>query len=303
MNPASLRRFGAVLALSLVAFCGAANAADSSEDSPRELRHGSRAKAHDGTLVAYDKVTGVFVVPSLQDTFWIGNRFYRCDNGVWTMATAAAGPWELTAQHLVPDVARERFSPPKTQATARLPSGREAIYEPRLKVYRVVGRRGVFLFDGLFYRYETGVWLESTKDDGPWKTTSMKPLPATLRNAVPVPESGQKVLLPTGETAVYQADGDFFFLQEKPETLLFDGTFYEKRDRKWFSSSQASSGFTEVVSTARVPVNVRKGFRPGDKGKAAGKNASGGKAEGTRAGAGKPDASGKSADRNAKADQ
>lgn len=284
MNPAFLRRLGAVLALSFAAVAAAAAisaaaiAADPAGDDPKqELRHGSRAKAHDGTMVVYDKVTGVFVVPTRKNTFWIGNRFYQYDNGVWTVATAIAGPWELSAQHLVPDVAREKFSPPRTAVTAKLPSGVEAIYEPRLKVYRIAGKKGVFLFDGLFYRYDTGVWLESATDGGPWKTTSMKVLPANLRKAVPLPESGQKVALPSGEIAIYDSDGDFFFLEKEPATFLYDGTFYEKREGKWLSSSQASSGFKEVGSTGKVPANIRKSVRPGDKPKGERKRAAGDK--------------------------
>ena len=139
MNYPSLRRFGAaadfsVLVLTsfapagLAAGLAAGVAADSSTEG---LHHGSRAKAGDGTMVVYDKVNGVFLVPDHENAFWIDQRFYRYDGGLWLAAPAIAGPWELVAAEAVPEVATSRFGPLKVTVTAKLPSGRDAVYEPR----------------------------------------------------------------------------------------------------------------------------------------------------------------------------
>ncbi len=296
MNRSFLRRVGAAPVFSLAAilavacFASPATADDPPTDAPR---HGSRSKAGDGTTVVWDNVSGAYRVMNRWDTYWIDDRFYQYDNGVWQTAAKLAGRWGLVAQDLVPPVARGRHAAPKTEVTAKLPSGREAVYEPRLKVFRVAGRKGVFLFDAEFYRYDGGVWLVSAGDDGPWAAVSMKVLPVPLRKAVPPPEAGQSVTLPSGETVVYDAESKLFSVQGKPDTLLFDGTFYEKRDNKWFASSKSSAGFEEL-GVVKVPAPVRMKYRKplGDKAKsntpkAKGEHAGGGRAKGEHAGGGK----------------
>ena len=231
------------------------------ETPPKEgLRHGSRAKAGDGTLVVYDKVNGIYRVPDRSTTYWVDDTFYQYENGVWLESKVLAGPWALTPQHLVPDLALDRHAPPKTAVKATLPSGREAVFEPRLKVFKVAGRKGVFLFDARFYRYEEGIWFESKKDDGPWTPTSMKLLPVALRKAVPLPEGGTKVTLPSNEVVVYDAEKKIFRVENKPDTFLFDGTFYERRNDEWFAAPGAPAGYQEIQLT-KVPSPVRMVYR------------------------------------------
>ncbi len=251
--------------LFLLVCLASASAALATMPAKETLRLGSRAKAADGTMVVYDKVNGVFIVPGHKDTYWIDEKFYEYRNGVWVTSAQIAGPWELIPQHLVPDPAIQRYEPLKKPVTATLPSGREVVFEPRLKVFKVAGRKGVFLFDGRFYRYDDGVWLESKSDEGPWMTTSMKILPVVLRKALPVPEDGATVALPSGEKVVYDAGRKIFHVENKPDTLLFDGTFYERRDDKWFSAPGAAAGFHELAVT-KVPPAVRLVYRktPGD---------------------------------------
>ncbi|HXC52350.1 MAG TPA: hypothetical protein VN634_15825 [Candidatus Limnocylindrales bacterium] len=271
----SRRPVRAVLRGSLLLLVCLASASTALATMPAKetLRHGSRAKAADGTMVVYDKVNGVFIVPGHKDTYWVDDKFYEYRNGVWVTSAQIAGPWELIPQHLVPDPAIERYEPLKTPVTATLPSGREVVFEPRLKVFKVAGRKGVFLFDGRFYRYDDGVWLESKSDDGPWTTTSMKILPVVLRKAVPEPEEGATVALPTGEKVVYDAGTKIFHVENKPDTLLFDGTFYERRDDKWFSAPGAAAGFKELGVT-KLPPAVRLAYRKtSDGGKKPPKNA------------------------------
>jgi len=220
------------------------------------LRHGSRVTAADGTLVLYDKVIGIFIVPGHKDTYWRDDRYYHFDHGVWTSSAKADGPWELTSQRDVPEAAVLRFKPPKEEVTAKLPSGREAVYDTHLKVYKVAGQKGVFLYDGRFYRYDTGIWMDSKKDDGPWTPTSLKILPVALRKAVPPPDDGAKVTLPSGETVVYQQSSKLFRIENKPETVLFDGSFYELHGDKWVSAPGAPAGFQEINAT-KVPGPVR----------------------------------------------
>jgi hypothetical protein len=283
VNFALLRPLAAALAISvsISSFCFAADAPGDKNHPPanaphdngaaaapanaaagtapaQPLRHGARSTAKDGTMVVYDKVTGVFVVPTRQNTFWIDNRFWQYDNGVWTAAPAIAGPWNLVADRIVPDVAREKFAAPKTDVTAKLPDGSEAVYEPRLRVFKVAGKKGMFLFDGMFWRYDHGIWYGSSKTDGPFVPTSSRELPAVLRNAVPAPGKGERVTLPSGDVLLYDDKADFFTVDGKPETIYFDGTFYEKRDKTWFSSSSSKDGFTEVAAAGKIPANVRK---------------------------------------------
>jgi len=128
----------------------------------------------------------------------------------------------------------------------------------------MAGLKGVFLFDAMFYRYDTGVWLASSKEEGPWTPTSSKPLPQVLRRALPVPEVGEKVTLPTGETLVFEGEGNLFAVEGRDATVYYDGAFWERRENKWFTSSKSSSGFTEVAMQ-KVPGAVRtKYHKPND---------------------------------------
>lgn len=223
-------------------------------------RHGARSKAPDGTVVVYDKVAGAWRAPAIPEAYWVLERFYRFDNGIWLTSKAAAGPWELAPSSAVPEVVREGYLPPKVATTAKLPSGIEAVYEPRLKVFKVAGHKGVFLFDGTFYRNENSLWLGAPGVDGPWAAASPKPLPIPLRKAVGEPADGQEAKLPTGETVVWDGTSKVFTLKDKPGTVLHDGKFYEKREEKWFASASPSAGFAEVANKD-IPAAVRFKFR------------------------------------------
>lgn len=296
MNPSTMRRFGAALVFSFATSPFLLSTALAGNDAPAPLHLGSRAKASDGTEVVYDAVGGVFVVLDRKDTFWVAPRFYHVDNGLWLAAPALAGPWDLVPSADVPPEARGHRMPPKSTVTVKLPSGRDAVYEPVLKVFRVAGRKGVFLHEGIYYRYDTGLWLSSRGDDGPWAVASAKALPVPLRAAVPVPQPGETVKLPSGETVAYDADAKVFQLDGKPETAFFEGNFYEKRDDQWFSSTAGAGPFAET-KVDKVPLGVRFKFRKataliGDKPKKA-KPAGGGQ-KGAKGGKGKA-AAGKNA--------
>lgn len=267
MNPTFLRRFGAALLFSVVTLIPivphAFAEAPLAPGSPT-LRHGSRAHAADGTLLVYDKVNGIYVVPDRKQTWWVADRFFQSDGGLWLSATAIAGPWQLTPLKDVPAIAKDTRGPVKGEAKAKLPSGGEAIYDARLRAYKVAGKKGVFLVDATFYRYEGGVWLGSSSDEGPWAPTSIKSLPPPLHKSMPAPEAGATVTLPSGEKVVYDATTKLFNLEGKPDTLLLNGLFYEKRDDKWFSSASGTTGFVETP-TPKVPALVRLKYRkPGD---------------------------------------
>ena len=223
------------------------------------LRHGSRATAADGTTVVYDGVNGVFVAAPHRRTYWAGQKFYRYDGGLWMTAAAVAGPWELVALRLVPKELSKLHARPVASVKARLPSGGEAVFEPRLRAYRVAGKVGVFVHDGRFYRYDAGIWLESDREEGAWQLARERHLPQSLRKAVPVPEAGRAVTLPCGEVVVYDAEKESFVLRDKLDTLLFDGTFYERRGQKWFASLRTAAKFHQVEDD-KVPPQVRMKF-------------------------------------------
>lgn len=224
------------------------------------LRHGARSKTPDGTVLVYDGVAGAWRAPAMPEAYWIGERFYRHDNGVWLSATTAAGPWNLVASAAVPEAARDRYVPPKLAVTAKLPSGVEAVYEPRLKVFKVAGHKGVFLFDGTFYRNENGLWLGAAGPEGPWTPASPKPLPVPLRKGVGEATDGQQATLPGGEVVVWDGTSKVFTLRDKPDTVLHDGKFWEKREEKWFESASPGTGFVEAANKD-VPAAVRFKFR------------------------------------------
>jgi hypothetical protein len=224
------------------------------------LRHGSRRRAGDGTKVVFDKVAGAFRAAGLGETWWIDGRYYRWDGGVWTRAEVAAGPWSLVALADVPAAARERYLPPKTTTTVKLPAGLEVVFEPRLKVYKVAGRKGVFLFDARFYRSEGGLWLEAAEADGPWIPANPRPLPVLLRKAVGEPAAGAVATLPSGEAVTWDARAKLFVLRDKPEVVLYEGKFFERRGPKWFESSAPSAGFAEK-DAKDIPPAVRFKFR------------------------------------------
>lgn len=256
-------------------------ASPQADPATKDLRHGARSKASDGSTLIWDKVTGVFVSPDRPDTYWIADRFYQYKDGVWLKAGVLAGPWEVIAQHMVPEVARGRHGVPKQSVKTKLPSGREAVYYARLKAFKIAGRKGVFLFDATYYRYDNGVWLESASDDGPWTAASAKRLPSALRRGVPLPESGTKVSLPSGETLVSEGDSGVFAVQDKPNLVYFDGAFYERRQSQWFVSNKSATGFEELANN-KVPGAVRTNYhntgggsgkaRRADKGTAANKD-------------------------------
>jgi len=307
--PFSLRRFGAALVCSLAIVAPAAPpalatepaapaakpgpaakpapvASDSGaptsilrarEEAEREgRRNGARSKAADGTLVVWDNVNSVWVAAGSKNTYWVDERYYRFDEGVWLTSKLLAGPWEITRQHLVPEAPRDRHAPPKDSVTASLPSGLEAIYEPRLKVFKIGGRKGIFLHDGLFYRYDGGVWLESGVVDGPWTPTSSVALPQSLRRALAPPEKGSRVTLPSGDVLVSEGQPNLFAVDGRPDALYFDGAFYERRNQKWFKSASLASEWEEI-SSQKIPGTVRSNYhlggkiKPGDKKKASAK--------------------------------
>ncbi|HEY2775981.1 MAG TPA: hypothetical protein VGK20_18215 [Candidatus Binatia bacterium] len=256
MNVATMRRLAAALFVAVFSAAPVSPLALAADTQANAPRNGSRSHAADGTMVVYDGVNEMYVAPDRKDTFWIKNRFYHYEAGVWLASNAMAGPWEITPERYVPEAALGRFAPLKGGATATLPSGHQAVFEPRLKSYKVAGKKGVFLFDAVFYRYDNGLWLESDKEDGPWTPASARVLPVPLKKAVPPPDDGQSVTLPSGEKAVYDAKSRVFSLEDKPDVLLFDGEFYKKQDDKWQASSTTSSGFEEIEPN-KVPGPVR----------------------------------------------
>ena len=221
-------------------------------------------------MLIWDNVTGVFVSPDQSKTYWVGERFYQSKDGVWLTSGVLAGPWQMIAQQMVPEAARGRHGVPKESVTTTLPSGREAVFDPRLKAFKIAGKKGVFLFDAGYYRYDSGVWLESTSDEGPWAAVSAKRLPGALRRGVPVPDAGTKVTLPSGETLASEGESGLFAVDGKPDAVYFDGSFYERRESKWFVSNKSASGFEELA-TNKVPGVVRSNYHKG--------NDSGGKAK------------------------
>ncbi|MFN2426578.1 MAG: hypothetical protein ABR587_09060 [Candidatus Binatia bacterium] len=247
-----------------VSTAGKSSLAPAGDLNTNTLRHGSRAKAADGSLLVWDNVTKVFASPDRKDTYWVDDQFFQHEKGLWMTSPALAGPWELVPISRVPEVARGRHAPLRVATRARLPWGREAVYEPKLKVYKVAGLKGVFLFDATFFRYENGVWLESSRDEGPWTVTSGKLLPQVLRRAVPAPVAGQKATLPSGETLVSEGEAGIFAVDGRPDTVFFEGAFYERRGNDWFTSTKSATGYVDVPVT-KVPGPVRtKYHRPGD---------------------------------------
>lgn len=232
-------------------------AADTRESAA--LHHGKHDKAADGTAIVYDKVRGVFLVPSLERVYWIDEKFFRYEAGLWLGAGALAGPWRLVAQRDVPPVALRLHESRKGATVAKLPSGREAVFDPKLRAHRVAGKDDVFVVDGSFVRYDSGVWLESSSEDGPWSLAQERKLPPALRKAMPVPGPGRAVTLPSGEVVVYDSDAAMFVLRDKPGTTLFDGTFYERRGGKWFAAASKTENFIEA-DPAKVPQPVRSKY-------------------------------------------
>jgi hypothetical protein len=241
-------------------------AAPAADPATQGLRHGARSKASDGSMLVWDNVSGLFVSPEHPNTYWVAERFYRYQDGVWLTSAAMAGPWQMVGQHMVPEIARARhLGVLKESVTTRLPSGREAVYEPRLKVFKIAGKKGVFLFDAVYYRYDNGVWLESSSDEGPWTATSAKRLPGVLRRGVPLPQDGTKVTLPSGETLVSEGETGVFAVEGRPDAVYFDGSFYERRENEWLVSDKSASGFQEIA-TSKVPGVVRSNYHKGSGG-------------------------------------
>jgi hypothetical protein len=236
-------------------------------------RHGARSKTADGTLIIWDNVNFVWIAVEPKNTYWVGDRYFRFDEGIWLESKLIKGPWEMTAAHLVPEAPRGRHGDPRESVTATLPSGLEAIYDPRIRVFKIAGRKGVFLFDSSFYRYDTGVWLESKSAEGPWTHTSSVGLPAALRRAVAAPEQGARVTLPSGDVLVAEAQPNLFAVEGKPNAVYFDGAFYERRNQKWFKTTNLASAWEEVT---KIPPTVRSKYHknPNKKGQGADKKKS-----------------------------
>jgi hypothetical protein len=78
------------------------------------------------------------------------------------------------------------------------------------------------------------------------------------------------VLVSEGVPGLFGVDG-------KADLLYFDGTFYERRDQKWFSSASAGSGWEEI-SSQKIPATVRSNYHKSP-GSAGGKKKGGGKGE------------------------
>jgi hypothetical protein len=242
-------------------------------------RHGARSKAADGTLLVWDNVNFVWIATEPKNTYWVGDHYFRFDEGIWLTSNLAKGPWEMTAAHLVPEAPRGRHGDPKETVTATLPSGLEAIYDPRIRVFKIAGKKGVFLFDGAFYRYDGGVWLESKSADGPWTHTSSVGLPAALRRAVAQPEQGTRVTLPSGDVLVSEGLPNLFAVEARPDAVYFDGAFYERRNQKWFKTTNLASDWEEVT---KIPPTVRSKYhknpnKKGAQGKGADKKKHAGK--------------------------
>jgi hypothetical protein len=236
------------------------SAAKAREEAEREgRRHGTRSKTPDGTLIIWDNVNSVWVAAQPKNTYWVIDRYYRFDEGIWLASASLQGPWELTAEHRVPEAARGRHGPPKDSVTATLPSGLEAIYEPRMKVFKVAGRKGVFLYDASFYRYDGGVWLDSTSVEGPWTPTASTALPQALRKNLSPPQKGTRVTLPSGDVLVSEGLANLFAVEGRPDAIYFDGAFYERRDQKWFKTKTLALGWEEV-SSQKIPPTVRQNY-------------------------------------------
>ncbi len=247
------------------------SAAKKAADAP-EPRHGQRSKAADGSLLVYDKVVGAYRATEHVSTYWIDGRFWRFEDGVWSSADKFDGPWSVVSAQVVPKAARDQHSAPKTTTKMVLPSGREAIFEPRLKVHKVVGLKGVFLFDGEFYRYDGGVWFASQGEDGPWRPTSGKPLPPPLKRALPEPVHGDKVTMPSGAVLVYDGNSRLYSVEGRPATVFFDGAFYEREEDRWMRSVDGGAQMQPVeVTTVPVPVRAKYHTPAGGK-QAASKN-------------------------------
>jgi hypothetical protein len=234
------------------------------EEAEREgRRHGARKTVGDGTLLVWDNVNSVWIATEPKDTYWVDDTFYRYDGGVWLRSGAAKGPWELTASDLVPDAPRGRHGDPKKEVSPTLPSGVEAHWDPKLKAFKVAGRKGVFLVDAAYYRYDGGVWLESASPEGPWKTASAAPLPPALRRALPAAKKGDRVTLPGGDVLVSEGQPNLFGVEGRPNVLYFDGTFYERRDEKWMQAASLASEWEESPAQ-KVPGPVRSNYHKKD---------------------------------------
>jgi len=222
--------------------------------------HGARAKAADGSTVFYDKVRGVYVSPDQHNTFYNADRFYRQVEGIWLSAASSKGPWELAPEESVPESLRDAYLPPKTKVTATLPSGMAVVYEPDLRAYRVTSQEGLFISDGRFYRYTDGIWLSSTKAEGPWELANTKGLSAPLKHRVKPPEAGQKVTLPSGTVLEYDDEVLLFRVAGQGDVYLHDGAFVARREGKWLTSATPDGAFVDL-HPARVPPSLKAYYK------------------------------------------
>ena len=237
---------------------------------PSAPAHGYRAKAPDGTNIVFDGVFGAYAVPGHVRTYWSGDHYYRNVEGVWLQATAVDGPWDLVAAVQVPETLRQAFPLSTERVSVTLPTGVAVTWEPTLRAFLVTGHPGVFLVDARFLRYLDGVWLASKAPDGPWEIASMKAFPALLRSKTKPPKHGTRVALPSGPELEYDADLALFRVVGKPDTYFREGMFFERRDKKWYRSTQAASGFEEIA-VPKAPAALRAYYRRKDGGDSVGK--------------------------------
>jgi len=228
--------------------------------APAAPSNGQRAKASDGSDVIFDGVFGAYAVPGQVRTYWVGDRFYRYLKGIWLGAPAAAGPWETLASALVPEPLRNAFARPKERERVTLPSGLVAVYEPGLRIFAVADQPDLYLLDGRFLRYSSGVWLVSASQTGPWEFAPLKGIPQLLLRKVKPPEPGDRVTVPSGPVLEYDGDLALFRVVDKPDVYFRNGVFFERRDSKWFTSNRPEAGFEEI-SAAKAPAPLRAYYR------------------------------------------
>jgi hypothetical protein len=231
----------------------------STEALPESPGHGAQHTTRDGTLVVHDKVLGFWRLPQHASTYWVGGRFLRAEGGVWLVAAAKDGPWELLAAHSVPEVLRKRHRLPYRKEKARLPWGVGLTFDPARRVYAVDGHDGVFLTNARFYRAGGGgLLLGAPRETGPWQPASFKGLPKAVRLGLAEPVPGASVRLPDGTEVSWDAVVRAFAVAGREHTWLFDGDFYERRGSQWHLSPTLEGEF-EKVAPPNVPAALRIG--------------------------------------------
>jgi hypothetical protein len=59
--------------------------------------------------------------------------------------------------------------------------GVELVFDSGLGAYVVVGYPSYFYYDGVFLRFDNGLWQASVSLQGPWRSRSLKSVPPGLR--------------------------------------------------------------------------------------------------------------------------